>query len=72
MTYFAIEVVGGFAIALSLGVLCWLLARALKVQHRANKQLRLTREMRRAFEDEFQPFPALFPGGPVPAPPRHP
>ena len=58
MTYFAIEVIGGFAIALSLGVLCCFLARMLKVQHRANKQLRLTREMRRAFEARLERLPA--------------
>lgn len=57
MTYFTIEAIGGFAIALSLGVLCCLLARMFKVQRRANKQLRLTREMRRAFEDQLEQLP---------------
>jgi hypothetical protein len=64
MTYFAIEVIGGFAIALSLTALCWLLARAFRIQRRASTQLRMTREMRRAFEEDLEQFPALFLGSP--------
>ncbi|MBB3178810.1 hypothetical protein [Variovorax sp. Sphag1AA] len=71
MTYFVIEAIGSFAIALSFGALCCLLVRALKVRRRASKQLRMTREMRRAFEDELGQFPALFLGSPDrPAPLR--
>lgn len=61
MTYFALQVVGGIAVAMALGALCYLLARTLRLQCRASRQLRLTREMRCTFEDELERFPALFP-----------
>jgi len=61
MIYFTLQVMGGFAIAVVLGALCYLSARTLRLQRRASRQLRLSREMRRTFEDELQQFPRRFP-----------
>lgn len=52
MTRLALEVIGGLVITLGLCGLCYFSARTFRFRRRASKQLRLTREMRRAFEDE--------------------
>ena len=70
MTHFTLQVMGGFAIAVVLGVLFYLLARTLRLQRRASRQSRLSREMRHTFEDELKQFPAQFLDGGPPAPLR--
>jgi len=61
VTQLTLQMMGGFAIAVVLGALFYLVARTLRVQRRASRQSRLSREMRHTFEDELKHFPARFP-----------